>query len=114
MATNGNSNEVGSTVLVDYTNILTASKATEISEKALTDGYNIQVKRMMDKIKDASAIGEKQIVLDDHRYVLYEKDYLYFAKLGYTIKLPVTKEIQEMGNNKKTSYYTEYGVISWR
>lgn len=86
--------------------------AKEIVKKFYSDDMNYQRQNTLERIKGAALNGRTNIVLDDPGIRLFDEDYDFFKKLGYTV---YPEQMTRYCNVKdKLEYYDhKFGIISW-
>lgn len=86
---------------------LTANKARKKALKYKKSDRNVQRDEYLKWIEWESNRGNTSVVVDKSGYRLYDEDYEFFEKLGYSVVRPR----EEM---KDGICYVYFGIISWQ
>lgn len=92
-----------------------AANARANAKHAKEQDWTYDRRYLMEKIKEMTEIGEFKLNLGhlDHYVLLIEDDYIFFEKLGYTVKREERKAFVSLDKNENIQYYSEPAVISW-
>lgn len=92
--------------------MFSAEDARKLLRKTIKDELNFQRIQIIKRIKGACAVGDDHIVLGDPFIHLFEDDYVYFEKLGYTVKRPEKRIFKPTNSDQEMCHYV-LGIISW-